>query len=225
MIVTEPAQPPGTSRRAAIGKRELNRFLVRAIQAVGLQGTVSVLLTGDAQIRELNRQYRRKDKATDVLSFPAADLGTEAPTTRQPRLAGDLAISLETAARQADAFGHSLQLEVKILLLHGLLHLAGFDHEVDSGQMARRETRLRKQLELPSGLIQRSSNPAANPPKRVSPRKDGVAKKKAAKHRAPQAGRSRAQQAGPAAPSRRSSTKAASRKPKQTGLGVRSRRP
>jgi len=154
MIVIEPPQPRGTPRRDAVRKRELQAFLARAIQSVGLRGTVSVLLTGDAQIRQMNRDYRGKDVPTDVLSFPAA--GLEARDRRRTRLAGDLAVSLQTAARQAQAFGHPLESEVKILLLHGLLHLAGLDHESDSGQMARRERRLRKELALPSGLIQRS---------------------------------------------------------------------
>ena len=158
MIVIEPPQPRGTPRRDAVRKRELQAFLARAIQSVGLRGTVSVLLTGDAQIRQMNRDYRGKDVPTDVLSFPAAGLDglDDGHDQRRTRLAGDLAVSLQTAARQAQAFGHPLESEVKILLLHGLLHLAGFDHETDSGQMARRERRLRKELALPSGLIQRS---------------------------------------------------------------------
>jgi probable rRNA maturation factor len=154
MIVIEPPQPRGTPRRDAVRKRELHAFLARAIESVGLSGTVSVLLTGDAQIRQLNRDFRGKDLPTDVLSFPAA--GLEGRDGRRTRLAGDLAVSLQMAARQAQAFGHPLESEVKILLLHGLLHLAGFDHETDSGQMARRESRLRKEFALPSGLIQRS---------------------------------------------------------------------
>jgi probable rRNA maturation factor len=166
MITIDPPQPPGTSRRDAVRKRELSRFLARAIQSVGLDGSVSVLLTGDDRIRQLNREFRRKDKATDVLSFPATDFGALATEGRQ-RLAGDLAVSLETAARQAAVFGHALELEVKILLLHGLLHLAGFDHETDSGQMARRESRLRKEFALPSGLIQRSNGGGPQPAKTI----------------------------------------------------------
>ena len=84
---------------------------------------MSVLLATDATIRGLNREFRRKDKATDVLSFPVDEFPGEAP-----KQAGDLAISLETAKRQADEHSHTLQMEVKILMLHGLLHLAGFDH-------------------------------------------------------------------------------------------------
>ncbi len=155
MIVIEPPQPPGTSRRDLIRKRELHRFVSSALSRLRLDGSISILLTDDVRIRQLNREFRHKDKATDVLSFPAADLGMEdAPA--HDRHIGDLAISLETASRQALAFAHPLELEVKILLLHGLLHLAGFDHESDTGQMARKENRLRKELELPSSLIQRT---------------------------------------------------------------------
>lgn len=138
--------------RGALPLRELRRFLREAAAAIPLEGKVSALLTTDTQIRELNRQFRRKNKPTDVLSFPAADLGTSAP---QP-LAGDLAVSVDAAARQAEEFGHTLLVEVQVLLLHGLLHLAGFDHERDEGQMMRRERALRTRFGLPSGLVERS---------------------------------------------------------------------
>ncbi len=107
-----------------------------------------MLLTSDATLRRLNREFRGKDKATDVLSFPAAhEAGNEH--------AGDLAISLQTAARQARTQGHTLNDEVRVLLLHGLLHLAGMDHEADKGEMAAREAELRAELRLPVGLIAR----------------------------------------------------------------------
>ncbi len=109
-----------------------------------------MLLTTDKAIRRLNRQFRGKDKATDVLSFPAAE-------PEKTRAAGDLAISVHTARKQADVLGHALRVEIKILMLHGLLHLAGFDHETDSGEMARREGRLRSKLGLPEGLIERAT--------------------------------------------------------------------
>jgi probable rRNA maturation factor len=130
----------------------LARFVNRARAAVGLEGEVHVLLTGDATLRRLNRQFRGKDKVTDVLSFPAAESGAG--------VAGDLAISLETAARQAARFGHSLRDEVRVLLLHGVLHLAGFDHETDAGEMAAREAKLRLGLGLESSLIARVSGSA-----------------------------------------------------------------
>jgi probable rRNA maturation factor len=119
--------------------------------AAELRGTVSVLLTGDEEIRRLNREFRHKDKATDVLSFPAAEAAGRA------RLAGDVAISVETAAREAERREHPLALELKILLLHGVLHLAGWDHEADSGEMARKEETLRRHLGLAQGLIGRAA--------------------------------------------------------------------
>lgn len=145
------------ARRDPLNKRELARFAARAIEAAGAAGAVSVLLTGDERLRELNREFRKKDKPTDVLSFPAfAGEGDFPGNGGRRRSAGDLAISLETAARQAESFGHSLETEVRVLILHGALHLAGFDHEKDSGEMARREERLRRELGLPPGLIGRS---------------------------------------------------------------------
>jgi probable rRNA maturation factor len=129
--------------------RTLARFLAAAQAAVRLRGQVTVLLTTDASIRGLNRRFRGKNKATDVLSFPAEGLGTEG-------MAGDLAISVTTALRQASGQSHSLSTEIKVLILHGLLHLAGYDHEVDDGKMARRERLLRAKLRLPQGLIERT---------------------------------------------------------------------
>lgn len=129
--------------------RTLEGFLREARAAVRLRGQVTVLLTTDPAIRRLNRQFRGKDKATDVLSFPAANPAANA-------VAGDLAISVPTAQRQALEQGHALSAEIKVLMLHGLLHLAGYDHEVDRGSMARREMILRKKLGLPVGLIERA---------------------------------------------------------------------
>jgi probable rRNA maturation factor len=151
MIVIEAARAKRLPAASALSRRDLNRFLVEATEALGLAGDFSVLLTGDKQLRAMNLQFRGLDKPTDVLSFPAlpeaANCGGQG---------GDLAISLDTAAIQAADHGHTLQMEVKILILHGLLHLAGFDHERDQGQMRRRETRLRKQFALPAGLVERS---------------------------------------------------------------------
>jgi probable rRNA maturation factor len=158
MIVYE---PPGDLRLPSgsrIRKRELASFVADVATDLSLEGTVSVLLTGDAQIRELNRRFRKKDKATDVLSFPAA---READAKN--RLAGDLAVSLETAIRQASEMGHTLEAELKILLLHGLLHLAGLDHETDTGAMRRKENRLRRRFGLPLTLIERNSPAAPRP--------------------------------------------------------------
>lgn len=132
--------------------RSLAHFLTKARSAVRLRGQVSVLLTTDEAQRKLNRRFRGKNKPTDVLSFPA-DLS--APSGGQ--IAGDLSISIPIARRQAIQHGHSLSVEIKVLMLHGILHLAGYDHETDSGEMARRERRLRTQLRLPGGLIERTA--------------------------------------------------------------------
>jgi probable rRNA maturation factor len=129
--------------------RMLARFLAAAQAAVHLRGQVTVLLTTDAAIRELNRRFLGKNKATDVLSFPAEGIGAE-------EIAGDVAISVTTALRHAAVQGHSLSTEIKVLILHGLLHLAGYDHEADDGRMANRERLLRARLGLPQGLIERA---------------------------------------------------------------------
>lgn len=131
----------------------LARFLREAQSALKLGGQVTVLLSTDDAIKGLNRRFRGQNKATDVLSFPACTAGPM-------NVAGDLAISIPTARRQADERGHTLATEIKVLMLHGLLHLAGYDHETDRGEMARREQKLRMKLRLPHGLIERSSSPA-----------------------------------------------------------------
>jgi probable rRNA maturation factor len=155
MIVYEPAVELKLPRAARPRRRELARFLREAIQATGLDGEVSVLLTGNETIRALNRKYRGKDKATDVLSFPATEMAEG--------IAGDLVISLETALAQAVERGHMLEMEIKVLLLHGLLHLAGYDHEADNGTMHRKEARLRRSLGLTAGLIERAHAKPSRP--------------------------------------------------------------
>jgi probable rRNA maturation factor len=150
MIVIEAARAKPLSAASALGKRDLSRFLACATEALGLTGEFSVLLTGDERLRALNLQFRGMDKPTDVLSFPAL------PEAAKSGPGGDLAISLQTAAAQAAEHGHTLQVELKILILHGLLHLAGYDHERDRGQMRRRESQLRKQFALPAGLVERA---------------------------------------------------------------------
>lgn len=132
----------------------LAKFLTRACHAARLRGTVNVAVTSSRELRALNSRFRGKDKPTDVLSFPPA-LGLSHD------FAGDVAISADIAAQNARRLGHSAAEEVKILALHGVLHLAGYDHECDRGQMARKEQGLRKRLGLPVGLIERNV-PAAN---------------------------------------------------------------
>jgi probable rRNA maturation factor len=135
---------------AGLSEVALARFVAKATRSVRLKGEVNVLVTNNGELRRLNRSFRRMDKPTDVLSFPAAsDLSA--------RLAGDVAISAEIAARNAQQLGHSTAQEIKILALHGVLHLAGYDHERDHGEMAWKEQRLRRSLGLPVGLIERSN--------------------------------------------------------------------
>jgi len=109
------------------------------------RGDVSIAIVPDARIRALNHRYRRKDSPTDVLSFPADEPGT----------LGDIVIAAGVARRQAREAGHSLQTELRVLALHGLLHLLGYDHEHDDGRMARLERRLRAKGGLREGLIER----------------------------------------------------------------------
>ena len=173
MILIEPPRSTISARREPLNKRDLARFAGLAIKAAGCSGPVFILLTSDERIRELNREFRGKNIPTDVLSFPAVGWELEGGNGSKSKSAGDLAISLETAARQAESLGHPLAIEVKVLILHGALHLAGFDHETDAGEMARKEKRVRGQLGLPSGLIERSTTRArsAGMPKKVEPSK------------------------------------------------------
>ena len=142
------ADEPDPWQKLGLSASGLARFLNRARAAVVLEGEVHVLLADDATLKRLNKTFRGKNVATDVLSFPAGDANGSG-------VAGDLAISLETAARQAVRFGHSLRDEVRVLLLHGVLHLAGFDHEADAGEMAAREAELRRELRVETSLIAR----------------------------------------------------------------------
>ncbi len=154
-----PAAKPGAKSLRLPSTRTLARFLTLAQAAVRLRGQVTVLVTSDAAMRDLNRRFRGKNESTDVLSFPSERVirGTE-------KIAGDVAISVETAIRQSVEQGHSLATEIKVLMLHGLLHLAGHDHETDTGEMLRRERNLRTRLGLPLGLIERTgSKPASQP--------------------------------------------------------------
>jgi probable rRNA maturation factor len=141
-----------TTRR--VRKTALREFLQELTRGVTRGRTISCLITSDAEIRRLNRRFRGKNAATDVLSFPSGD---------RNGFAGDLGISIDRARAQAAEHGHPLEDELRILMLHGALHLAGLDHETDAGEMARAETRWRKRLGLPAGLIQRSRMPGPRP--------------------------------------------------------------
>src|SRR5436305_10827343 len=132
-----------TFRRAAKDLRSgaIERFAKKLQSHVAKGRAFDCLITGDAELRRLNREYRGKDYATDVLSFPAVPQ----LTPRCPRYSrlGDVAISLPRARAQARDFGHAPDQEVRILMLHGVLHLLRMDHETDSGQMAHAEQRCR----------------------------------------------------------------------------------
>ena len=136
-------------RVAGLSEIALARFVTRAGRAARLHGVVNVLLTSNRELRTLNSRFRGKDRPTDVLSFPPVFGLVNA-------FAGDVAISAEMAAHNARLLGHSPAEEVKILTLHAMLHLAGYDHECDDGEMAHTEERLRKSLGLPIGLIHRN---------------------------------------------------------------------
>jgi probable rRNA maturation factor len=143
--------PPisGASTRS-VSAAQLQRFARRAQTLAGIKGEVDVLISSSKRLRELNHRFRRKDKPTDVLSFPRPS-------------GGDIAISAQIALDNAHHFGHNLATELKILVLHGMLHLAGYDHESDNGRMARAEARLRAQLKLPASLIDRTHSSGKEP--------------------------------------------------------------
>jgi probable rRNA maturation factor len=128
----------------------LGRWL-RRVAPARARGHLGVALVADRQVHELNRRFRRKNAVTDVLSFPAA----------APGLLGDVVIARGVAGRQARAAGHDLATELRVLALHGLLHLLGYDHEHDSGRMARLEARLRRKGGLREGLIERAGEAAS----------------------------------------------------------------
>jgi len=135
------------STPSRVRKAELREFLTEITERITGGRSISCLIAGDAELRRWNKAFRRRDYATDVLSFPA-DAGNGH--------AGDVAISIDRARAQAAEHGHSLSDELRILMLHGALHLAGMDHETDSGEMARAEARWRKRFGLPASLIERS---------------------------------------------------------------------
>ena len=141
-------------RRAGSGvpKRELKAFAAELSARVADGRPFTCLFTDDRELQRLNRMFLSNDHPTDVLSFPSPN----------EHAIGELAISVERAREQADAFGHDLSAELRILMLHGVLHLLGHDHERDRGRMARLEQTWRRDFGLPAGLIERSR------PKRAS---------------------------------------------------------
>lgn len=129
-----------------ISRRQISAFAKQLEAGVAGSRPFGCLVTSDLELRRLNRDFRKEDHATDVLSFPAADSSD---------FLGDVAISFPRARQQAADHGHSVEQEIEILMLHGVLHLLGMDHETDRGQMARAESKWRAALGLPRGLIER----------------------------------------------------------------------
>jgi len=146
MVIFEKAVSAASASGAT--PAQIQRFVRRAQALARVPGEVDVLISGNQRLRQLNRRFRRKNKPTDVLSFPRPS-------------GGDIAISAQIASDNARLYGHSLVDELKILVLHGMLHLAGYDHETDNGRMARVEARLRARLKLPASLIDRAHSRAA----------------------------------------------------------------
>jgi probable rRNA maturation factor len=128
-------------RTRKVRRGELCAFWQELAERVG-RGSLTCLITDDAELQRLNKQFRGKDYATDVLSFPEEG-------------GGEIAISFDRAVAQAAEIGHDVEQELRILMLHGVLHLNGMDHETDNGEMRRAEERWRKKLGLPTGLIKR----------------------------------------------------------------------
>src|SRR6476661_9279941 len=148
MVIFDPPITGASPR--SVSAAQLQRFARRAQTLARVKGEVDILIATNKSLRDLNRRFRRKDKPTDVLSFPRPS-------------GGDIAISAQIALENAQRYGHSLAIELKILVLHGMLHLAGYDHESDNGRMARAESRLRSQLKLPASLIDRTHSSGKGP--------------------------------------------------------------
>ena len=126
-------------RRLQLDMEAWSNFATSALNAIGKsESSVTIAFVSNKRIRELNHQFRGIDKATDVLSFPA----------EEELNLGDVAVSVETAATQARDNGLTLDHEIAQLILHGLLHLSGYDHETDNGQMNRLELKLRRKLDI-----------------------------------------------------------------------------
>jgi probable rRNA maturation factor len=134
--------------RAGLQREELEAFAQSLKAKLTGDREFHCRITGDAELRRLNSAYLEKDYAADVLSFPSGDAD----------FLGDLAISYRRAAAQASEFGHSVTQEIQLLLLHGVLHLMGFDHDRDHGEMARAERRWQVKLGLPASLTGRAAH-------------------------------------------------------------------
>ncbi|MGC2745744.1 MAG: rRNA maturation RNase YbeY [Candidatus Angelobacter sp.] len=170
MVIFDPSISGASTH--SVSAAQLQRFARRAQKLAEVQGEVDILVASNQRLRDLNRRFRRKNKPTDVLSFPRPS-------------GGDIAISAQIAFDNAQRYGHSLATELKILVLHGMLHLAGYDHESDNGHMARAEARLRSQLKLPASLIGRAHSTRKS--SQVKPRAGQPAKASKNHHEPPAA--------------------------------------
>lgn len=130
-----------------VARRSIRLFAQRLTGEVTGGRAFGCLITNDRELRRLNREFRSHDHATDVLSFPAPD---------RDGFLGDIAISYPRAKEQASEYGLNVQQEIEILMLHGVLHLLGMNHQTDRGRMARAEAKWRNALGLPCGLIERA---------------------------------------------------------------------
>jgi probable rRNA maturation factor len=148
-----PPSRKSASAGQALAVRGLGQWLVK-IAPARARGDLSIAIVSDRRMRALNRQFRGKDKVTDVLSFPSDP--SISLRAGERGFMGDIVIASGVAKRQAKLAGHSAQTEIRVLALHGLLHLLGYDHEHDGGTMARFEARLRKRASLKEGLIERA---------------------------------------------------------------------
>ncbi len=145
-LLFDPASKGALGRR--VTQTSLRAFAEDLRTRVGRKRPFTCLITGDAELLRLNTQFCRKKYATDVLSFPSgSDKGP----------LGEIAISADRALAQAQEHGHGVGDEIRILLLHGVLHLMGFDHEKDNGEMAKAEMRWRKAFGLPHSLTERAA--------------------------------------------------------------------
>jgi probable rRNA maturation factor len=191
MVIFDPPISGAFIRSVSVA--QLQRFVRRAQALARVKGDVDILVASNKRLRDLNRRFRGKNKPTDVLSFSRPS-------------GGDIAISAQIASENSQRYGHNLATELRILVLHGMLHLAGHDHESDSGRMARIEARLRVQLKLPASLIDRThSSGKGGKAKTLAARSAKAAKN----HREPSAAGTKSRHKMPAAKSMSSSRRSA----------------
>jgi probable rRNA maturation factor len=153
-----------------VSAARIQSFARQAQKLARISGEVDILISNNKRLQELNRRFRRKNKPTDVLSFPRST-------------GGDIAISAEIAGENAAHFGHTTVDELKVLVLHGMLHLAGHDHESDDGQMARKEALLRARLKLPASLIDRTQGNPVTETRKGKARRPSAARATALRRR------------------------------------------